>query len=228
MKLRHLQTNLSNIYDLTNDNFIIIPHFFPLYDWGKQQIDDLVKDLLKSYLRDEDYFMGGIFSTKLHEQDFYIVEGMNRLTTLYYMLNKLQPKLDTEHHKTLAGKLDSVLKTNEADSLLLETKSGERKNPIISSSIKEYIDLKIEKLGETLSEEDMPKFIDYIIFNNYFMHKCIPNNENTTKDEAMLKVLKVYKQLNIRGKKFDAEGFDEIIDKLRRTTENDILNAGKE
>ena len=90
---------LVKIKDLLDNYFIKLPAFQRAYTWGKKEIIQFLKDIEK-YSSKERYFIGNIFCYSDNHRDLSIIDGQQRITTLYLMLNAIRI-IDDKKFKSL-------------------------------------------------------------------------------------------------------------------------------
>ncbi|MBQ6285607.1 MAG: DUF262 domain-containing protein [Bacilli bacterium] len=106
--------DLVKIKDLLDNYFIKLPSFQRAYTWGKKEIVQFLKDIEKFSSR-ERYFIGNIFCYSNNHKDLSIIDGQQRITTLYLMLNAIRlidevkfKKLDIDFFEGSTSKFDTV------------------------------------------------------------------------------------------------------------------------
>ena len=92
----------------TNDIQYKIPRYQRPYSWEPEHAEQLIYDIYDNYEKGEsEYFMGSIVCVKKENDDFEIVDGQQRLTTLTLIISQLS-KL-TKNPKLL----DRVMPTDD-------------------------------------------------------------------------------------------------------------------
>lgn len=67
------------------DKFFEIPPYQRLYEWEKEQIETLLDDIKKAFDESkENYFIGNITTSKKGDK-FVLIDGQQRLTTLWFV-----------------------------------------------------------------------------------------------------------------------------------------------
>ena len=110
------------IYELLDYHFII-PPYQRGYRWDKEQVDDLLDDLKKfvtdiaykevNGLKDKAYYcLQPIAVVPLDRNNpdndtFYVIDGQQRLTTLYLLLQFLRPDSDYKNSSIFSLKMDA-------------------------------------------------------------------------------------------------------------------------
>ena len=68
-------------------NFYIIPRFQRPYSWQKEEVEELLNDIIEN---EENYFIGSIVTYKSNGDFKGIVDGQQRLTTLILVLSAVK------------------------------------------------------------------------------------------------------------------------------------------
>lgn len=82
IKLVDIQFLLKNFY-------IKLPSFQRAYTWGKKEINQFLKDLECCSIEKE-YFIGNIFCYSQDNEKIFIIDGQQRITTLFLLLNGIR------------------------------------------------------------------------------------------------------------------------------------------
>lgn len=81
------------IFEL-KDNHFIIPRFQRGYRWGRQEIEELLKDILdfadKNFKDNTFYCLQPLVVSKVNENTFRVIDGQQRLTTIYLLIQYLK------------------------------------------------------------------------------------------------------------------------------------------
>jgi uncharacterized protein with ParB-like and HNH nuclease domain len=101
------ERNIDSVF--CNDHLFEIPVFQRPYAWTKDQVDDLLDDLLFAMRRDEDepYFLGNIVLIKSNDPNSKVVDGQQRLTTLTMLLCVLR---ELEEDGNVKSELDAYIR----------------------------------------------------------------------------------------------------------------------
>ncbi|MDP8034195.1 DUF262 domain-containing protein [Pasteurella atlantica] len=110
------QENLSKsltINDIFKDRYII-PLYQRNYAWGKDEIERLLDDISKASENTENnYYIGTLVVYKRNDDRFEVIDGQQRLTTLYILLsylgkNNIDEKLGFEHREQSTSSLKKL------------------------------------------------------------------------------------------------------------------------
>lgn len=73
-----------------SDNIYFIPSYQRGYRWDKKQVEELLDDIYEVYVtKQESYCLQPIVVSKIDENKYEIIDGQQRLTTLYLILMRL-------------------------------------------------------------------------------------------------------------------------------------------
>jgi len=79
------------------DDFFSVPDFQREYVWGRQQVEKLLQDIYDEFYDEEDrilkgpeYFLGSIVVCEADDGTFQVIDGQQRITTLYLILCALR------------------------------------------------------------------------------------------------------------------------------------------
>lgn len=78
--------------------FFSIPNYQRPFSWDKDQLSDLVDDLMAAK-RDNDYFLGTLVLHETSTDTFDVVDGQQRLTALSILLACLRDLLESDSHE---------------------------------------------------------------------------------------------------------------------------------
>lgn len=152
-------------------NIYTIPVFQRPYKWGKEEIEEFIKDLFKSYEKNKIWFAGTIYlkeseTIKSSLIKYNLIDGQQRITTIvlilmvYYVLNKENLEL-TEVLK----EIEKMLKKEQHN--LIENEGSEKRIfNILFENYKKYNaeDIKNIVTGNKIEEELKHNFC--IIYDN--------------------------------------------------------------
>ena len=138
-KLCNLENKGSN-----NENVplnVNIPYYQRPYKWDKIRIDKLIDDFYENDESDDEkegYFAGTVVMVKGENGRFEVVDGQQRITTLFLM-NYLRFIL-------IRGHIELLIKTKRMSKLITEF------NEMISAAVNLFDKDRIEKLSEILKK----------------------------------------------------------------------------
>lgn len=139
-----------NVNDIFDKSKYIIPIYQRNYSWKQEQIERLIEDIIDFQQTDDvqEYFLGNLIVDKIAHHQYSVIDGQQRLTTLFLLLNYL--------------KISSV----KPDSLSFE--SREKSNVTLKRIIEGQIESDEFTSNEVIS--------GYKIINQYFNTRKAQNN----------------------------------------------------
>ena len=123
MEVEAFSQKISNV--LTKGKFII-PDYQREYDWDESEINELLEDL-EDVKSDESYFIGHmVFEGKFTGNEFKVIDGQQRITTLTIMLSVIRDLFYTKSLNNLGdGINDKYIFAKDVDNIpfvILENK----------------------------------------------------------------------------------------------------------
>lgn len=97
--------NVISVRDLLTTDHYIIPIYQRNYAWGKNEIEQLIidiSDFCNENKKEKSYYLGTLV-TNLNDNKYEVIDGQQRMTTLYILVNALK-MMGGEDSK----KLDSI------------------------------------------------------------------------------------------------------------------------
>ena len=227
MTLPSSNTSIENTRSVFRHNRKIIPFFQREYSWDKKQIDELFEDILLAYKTgEENCILGNIVLLTFDRRDCYVIDGQQRLTTIYLILELLyELVVKYDGLKTLLDGLINNYKLGDRNKLISknimrENEKGELIDLDIPTEKREYIKNKILTLtSENVEWEEPENILDYLIDNVSFVKQTFFATERNTEEEktkVFVSILDYFIKLNTRGKSFSLEETEELINKLNR------------
>ncbi|WAC39105.1 DUF262 domain-containing protein [Pedobacter sp. SL55] len=78
-----------------SDNIYFIPSYQRGYRWDRKQVEELLDDIYEVYLtKQESYCLQPIVVSKIEENKYEIIDGQQRLTTIYILLTRFKRFID--------------------------------------------------------------------------------------------------------------------------------------
>ena len=92
-------TNLLSLNDIFKNRFFQIPDYQRGYSWEVRQLNDLIKDIENLFEKDHKHYTGTIVATPTNVQgnEFDIVDGQQRLTTLIILIKAIVDSYPGKH-----------------------------------------------------------------------------------------------------------------------------------
>lgn len=137
------QLNVKQFLETGREEPFLVPDYQRPYSWGEEEIVTLFNDLLlftegdvskKNKNSNDTYFLGTVISFKNENGEQEIIDGQQRITSLFLLLRAIYTKLKTFSKKTnlydeLLSEIEPILWKNIIKS------EGAVKNVLISSSV---------------------------------------------------------------------------------------------
>ena len=96
-----------DIESLLSGRYFSIPRFQRPYSWDDENIQDLWNDVISS--KGEDYFIGSMVVFKQGKQEFGVVDGQQRLTTITILLCAIRDSFASLGEEDLAQGLHQLI-----------------------------------------------------------------------------------------------------------------------
>ena len=124
-----------------NKKQYIIPVYQRNYEWSHEQCVKLFEDIVNAYKRDKSHFCGSVVYAQLPPKygiDYYvIVDGQQRLTTVYLLIKALIDCAETEKQRESLS--ESVINRDKFDTYDVEEASKLKLKPIKSDNQQLYL-----------------------------------------------------------------------------------------
>lgn len=147
------------INDLFNEEQYIIPIYQRNYAWGKKEIEQLIDDIndyiTSDELEEKNYYLGSLIVYKRLDKKLEVIDGQQRLTTLFILLNTLI------NNTKFSNYLDKLIfesrtkSTNALKKIATDEFVGNNLNPHILDA-KRIIEKKIKNL-------DVNNFLKFLL-----------------------------------------------------------------
>ncbi len=200
------QIEISKIF---NDDTYIIPIYQRNYAWGEKEIHQLLDDIISA---EGNYYLGTLIVNKKDNNTYEVIDGQQRLTTLYLLgifLNKninensLKFEAREKYQKTLSTLIRNYPETNSNDFYADELYSGLKLIDRYFNEKKIDINNFINKLDTTyLIRINVPENID---LNHYF------EIMNTRGEQLELHELAKSKFLNVFNNDIESQNTVSLI-----------------
>lgn len=187
----------NTIFDIFLDNgntqTFQIPIYQRNYAWDEEQIYEIVKDIKDSLDNHpySPYYIGTLVTYKREEGHYEVIDGQQRLTTLFLILKAIGEKLQDETLLSIRSKL--TYRSREKSAKTLE---------LLPKLVEDY-DIKIKEGYEFSShalDEYLPSYTELTEFKNYLLHKVILIHYTVPKDVDLNHYFEV---MNSRGEQLE-------------------------
>jgi len=168
MKTETLPLKKQSIADIYNNDKATyeVPIYQRNYAWGKDEISALIQDVYDAYIaKKQNYYIGTLVSFHKGDQVYEVIDGQQRLTTIYLVLSVLgisvQNKLTYRARK----------KSNDTIQSTPSFKIDEKDHGIINGF--EYAKKAIEGI---ITDNEMEKFKTYFQQSVHLIHYQVPKD----------------------------------------------------
>lgn len=167
-----------------NKHQYAIPVYQRNYEWSKEQCEKLFRDIVEAYKKDRTHFCGSVVHALLKEEHniYYhiIIDGQQRLTTIYIMLKALLDLADTDAKRSAFE--ETIFNKDKFDALDVDRASKLKLKPIKTDNnqLMLLMDSKFDEIDKNSG-----------IWHNYELFCSLIKAEN----EAGLDVKEIYKGL---------------------------------
>lgn len=125
-----------NIESLFTSDFLKIPEFQRPYSWEDENLEDFWNDVVHN--EGEDYFIGSMVLYKSGRQEFGVVDGQQRLTTVTILLCVLRNAFQSIGNNNLANGLHSLIERADRDSVTRYVVMTETSYPFFAEEIQKF------------------------------------------------------------------------------------------
>ncbi len=207
--------------DAVFNNFFVVPDYQREYVWQEKQVAQFFADIFDSFDSTDpnaEYFIGSIVTCERPDQTLELIDGQQRLTTIYLFLCVLRYRLerDGEHIQKLLGQIKSSTITSEGEESFRYR--VDLQYPDSSGILQHLADGRRDTQGdqETLSGRNLLSAFDQI---EEFLSAKIVNTTELKKFYAYLinsvkvirieaynisRALRIFETINSRGRDLDA------------------------
>ena len=180
----NINSNIKNISQILGDNAIYeVTRFQREYAWGKDELEELWTDIRDSIkisgeqYSSSDYFIGSSVMIQKNENEYQIIDGQQRLTTISILISAIIEKLK-ESDASLAK--DIYYKYIEG-----KKSSGEKTFKIINENTEKFLNTRIlyfdkKDIDPKTSEEDK------LLFSFKFFQKKIDREMNNKRIKNLI------------------------------------------
>ncbi len=208
-----IESQKLNVTEAFKNFYYIVPPYQREYVWKERNVAQLFNDIYDEYTNDKnsEYFIGSIVVNKREDGTYEVIDGQQRLTTLFISLCALKRVFkNSQDHLSVIENLLTSPTTNDkgeiirsshlelqyegtADILrdILNDKELSKKTSGSAEHIKEALETILEYLNANFKTEN-----DRTRFYGYFMHKV---NFVQIETPSVSDALKIFETINERG-----------------------------
>ena len=135
MKIDSHDTDIESLF---TSNFLVIPRFQRPYSWDDENLEDFWNDVVQA--GGNDYFIGSMVLYKSGRQEFGVVDGQQRLTTITILLCVIRNVLAELGSNKLADGIHALIERGDRDSVNRFVVMTETSYPFFAEEIQKYDD----------------------------------------------------------------------------------------
>ncbi len=177
-----------NIESLFTSDFLKIPEFQRPYSWEDENLEDFWNDVVQSDGDGDDYFIGSMVLFKSGRQEFGVVDGQQRLTTITILLCVIRNIFHELGSETFAKGLHSLIERADRDSVTRFVVMTESSYPFFAEEIQKFG----EKDFETMPRSEEKRLQASL---NYFTRKVRSILEAIDMDASIAKDMKTNEKI---------------------------------
>lgn len=84
-----------SVSDLFTDTSYVVPIYQRNYAWRENEIEQLIEDIYSSIIHDnQEYFLGNLIVNQTDNNKYEVIDGQQRLTTLFLLINYLNKPIE--------------------------------------------------------------------------------------------------------------------------------------
>ena len=144
-----------------------IPIYQRGYEWEEEHIDKLIDDIISN--EDKNYYLGILVISKNKSGNYEIIDGQQRLTTLYLILKCLGKKAK---NLIFSHRAKSTQFLNDVDSIIIELNNGKKVQREKDNSMYE----KFLYIYKRLSEKNIKEKLNQKLSNTYIIVTELDSN----------------------------------------------------
>jgi len=169
-KLPLEEKSISELYLTSKEKVIYkIPIYQRNYAWGEDEIRTLVKDIYDTYINENrkgiPYYIGTLVTYKRGDNAFEVIDGQQRLTTIYILLKALKIT-GIKNELTYNSRTQSAETLKKLDTITEDYDKGIKKGlEYAQSAVDEYV-----------PKNKLSSYIDYFKNNVHIIHYQVPKD----------------------------------------------------
>ena len=148
----------------------LIPIYQRNYAWEEDEITALIKDVHDSFLKDSkaSYYIGTLVTYKRNDNEYEVIDGQQRLTTIYIILKAMGVK-EFRNKLTYSARKVSASTIRRLDNY---PNLGEE----VDSSIKNGYKFAEKAINSIVCESENKGFKQYFLHNVHIIHYSVPKD----------------------------------------------------
>jgi len=186
-----IESSDSDIETLLASSYFYIPRFQRPYSWEEENIQDLWDDLISS--RESEYFIGSMVVYRRDKQQFGIVDGQQRLTTLTILLCSIRNKFLEIGERDLAEGIHQLIERRDRSNNTRYVVRTETSFPYFQEHIQKFDsnpDIEIQIRAEERNLSNAHDKFKILLDGSVKAIEDDPSKPDEIKKEEILKKLK--------------------------------------
>ena len=160
------ELSIEDIFNGSDHVTYEIPIYQRNYAWGKDEIAELVRDVLDACVKQkENYFIGTLVTYDKGDNTFEVIDGQQRLTTLFLILKALGKEM--KNRLTYRARKRSNATIEKIPSF---------KHEYLDEDIKSGYENAYQAIGEIVTKENEQLFGDYLLNQVRIIHYRVPKD----------------------------------------------------
>ncbi|MCD4718544.1 MAG: DUF262 domain-containing HNH endonuclease family protein [Desulfobacula sp.] len=189
-----IESKDTDIESLLNGSFFHIPRFQRPYSWDAENISEFWDDLVIN--KNEDYFIGSMVVYKKAKQQFGVVDGQQRLTTITILLCVIRDEFKKIGNDDLAKGLHQLIERKDRNNQSEYVLKTETSFPYFQEHIQKFSKPEVET---EINTEELNLENSHQMFKKYVASAMDSVDSDTTVPEDDRKELKNTKLVSIRN-----------------------------
>ena len=187
------------IQEILSSGYYKIPRFQRPYSWQREQIEDFWTDVITD--SENDYFIGSIVVFKADRDEFGVVDGQQRLTTITMLLCSVRNALHKHGHHDLANGVQTYVEKRNRDNKLRFILDTETSYPYLHEYIQKNGSPEKTTYKPGLEEKNLE--LAFKILTEFVSGGVAAIEKDTTKSEEQKQVAISDRLIAIRDKVLD-------------------------
>lgn len=191
MKIESEDIDVENLLD---SRFFSIPRFQRPYSWDDENIQDLWDDVMSA--DGEDYFIGSMVAYREGKQEFSVVDGQQRLTTITLLLCAIRDGFKKLGEQDLAEGLHQLIERKNRSNRNEYVLRTETSFPYLQERILKFDDPEVDNLPELVEEKALKDASKLLVDKVESLLASVEIDGSVTEDEKQSR--KTEKLVNLR------------------------------
>ena len=157
-----------------------IPIYQRNYAWSEDEIKTLVRDVYDALTKNDGlpYYIGTLVTYKRGDSSYEVIDGQQRLTTIYLMLIALKDLKLLAQETVFSSQLTYMARSNSAETLRkLSGPDGNRDTSVVmDQGIKRGYEYVLNAIAGIVEKKEKEKFTEYFRKNVRLIHYNVPKD----------------------------------------------------